>query len=202
MRNALNTPWKVTNEIKRLMLLPAARLYFAWHRVRWGIGWRMFGLPLIQRHGGSHISIGHNLQMRNWFTTNPLGINHRCVLATWSMEAFIHIGDNVGMSGTSIVTETGITIGSRVRIGANSVIADTDFHPLAAAERQAHPKAGQSRPIIIEDDVFLGMNVLVLKGSHIGQGSVIGAGSVVSGQIPPGMIAAGNHARVIRQINA
>ncbi len=87
-------------------------------------------------------------------------------------------------------------------IGANSTICDTDFHPLNPLEREKAPTAGLSRPIIIEADVFIGMNVLILKGSHIGHGSVIGAGSVVSGDIPAGVIAAGNPARVIRDIDA
>ena len=55
--------------------------------------------------------------------------------------------------------------------------------------------------MVIEDEVFIGMNVLILKGSHIGKGSVIGAGSVVSGTIPPGVIAAGNPIKVIREMD-
>lgn len=194
------TPWKVTNEIRRLLLLPFARPYFALHGVGWRPGWRVFGLPLIQRHGGSRIEIGTHLQMRNWFGSNPLGVNHRAVLATWSAEAFINIGSYVGLTGTTLVAESGITIGNRVRIGANSTVADTDFHPLTVEGRLADPKAGKSLPIVIEDDVFIGMNVLILKGSQIGQGSVIGAGSVVTGKVPPHVIVVGNPARVVREL--
>ena len=52
----------------------------------------------------------------------------------------------------------------------------------------------------VEDDVFIGMNCLILKGVTIGKGSVIGAGSVVVKNIPSGVIAAGNPARVIREM--
>ena len=195
----MNTPWKVINEFRRYLLLPIVRLYFAWYGVAWQSGWRIFGWPLIQRHRGSEIVIGKNLQMRNWFSSSPLGVNHRCILATWSAAAIIEIGDSVGLTGTTICAEQAVTIGDRVRVGANSSIVDTDFHPLGAAERSINPRAGRSERVVIEDDVFVGMNVLVLKGSHIGRGSVVGAGSVVAGRIPSGVVAAGNPVRILRE---
>ena len=60
--------------------------------------------------------------------------------------------------------------------------------------------AGRHAPVVIEQDVFIGMNSLILKNVRIGNGSVIGAGSVVVSDIPPGVIAAGNPAQVIRSI--
>jgi acetyltransferase-like isoleucine patch superfamily enzyme len=99
------------------------------------------------------------------------------------------------------VAEDRIVIGDRVTVGANSSIVDTDFHPIDAQQRQADPNAGKTAPIVIEDDVFIGMECLILKGAHIGAGSVIGARSVVTGHIPPGVIAAGSPARVIRRLD-
>lgn len=197
---AFSAPWRVVNEVRRIGLVPLARIYFALHNVKWKEGWRIFGLPLIQRHRGSVIEIGSHLQMRNWFSSNPLGVTHRTILATRSASAGIYVGSHVGLSGATICAESSISIGERVRIGANSVIVDTDFHPLVASERLADPTAGQSRPVTIENDVFIGMHAIILKGSHIGEGSVIGAGSVVSGKIPAGVIAAGNPARVIKSL--
>src|SRR5210317_725783 len=75
--HALDTPWKAFNEMRRIVFTPFYRLYFALHGVAWQPGWRMFGLPLIQKHRGSEIHIGSYLQMRNWFGSNPLGVNHR-----------------------------------------------------------------------------------------------------------------------------
>ena len=198
--NALDTPWKVTNEIHRIGFLPFFRLYFVLQGVAWGDGWQMFGRPLIQKYRGSEIVIGDYLQMRNWFGSNPLGVNHRSILATWSAGAEIRIGDHVGLTGTTIVSESRITIGDHVRVGANSTIVDTDFHPLSAAERDINPRAGKTQEVRIGDHAFIGTNVLILKGSSVGRGSVIGAGSVVTGQIPDMVIAAGNPARVIREI--
>lgn len=196
----LDTPWKVNNELRRYLAWPYIRLYFARHGVAWGPGWRIFGAPLIQRHRGSQIHIGPHLEMRNWFGSNPLGVKHRCILATWTSEALIDIGDSAGLTGVTLCAADSITIGRRVKIGANSTIADTDFHPLDAAERQLNPRNGRTAPVIIEDDVFIGAQALVLKGSHIGKGSVIGAGSVVAGHVPPGVIVAGNPARFVREL--
>lgn len=198
---ARQTPWKAVNELRRYAALPLVRLYFAFSGVTWGAGWMIYGRPLIQRHTGSVITIGRGLNMRNWFGTNPLGVQHRSILATWAADARLEIGDDVGVTGATIVAQTRLSIGDRVFIGANSTLCDTDFHPLQPDVRRVTPSAGIARPIIIEDDVFIGMWSLILKGSHIGRGSVIGAGSVVSGAIPPGVIAAGNPAQVIRALD-
>lgn len=197
----VETPWKVRNELRRYLWLPVIRSYFLVNRVSWGVGWRVYGLPLIQRHGRSRIEIGDHLHMRNWFSSNPLGVHHRSILATWAPGAEISIGSQVNMTGTTIVAEARVLIGNHIRIGANCTIIDTDFHPLVARERRATPRAGASRAVVIEDDVFIGMGSMILKGSHIGQGAIVGAGSVVSGTVPPGTVVAGNPARVVRELD-
>lgn len=195
------TPWKAINELRRYGALPFIRLYFALHGVAWGPGWMIYGRPLIQRHAGSRITIGRGLTMRNWFGSNPLGVHHRSILATWAAGARIEIGDDVGMTGATLVAQTQIRIGDRVFIGANSTLCDTDFHPLRSDDRYSDPTAGVSRPIVIEDDVFIGMSALILKGSRIGRGSIIGAGSVVSGEVPPSAVYAGNPAQLVRRLD-
>lgn len=200
IRAARAAPWKAVTELRRLAALPLIRAYFAVAGVRWGPGWLLYGRPLIQRHAGSRIQIGRGFVMRNWFGSNPLGVDHRGVLCTWRADAYITIGDDVGMTGTVIVAESGVRIGDRVLIGANSTIIDTDFHPLSPAARAIDITAGATRPITIENDVFIGMGALILKGSHIGQGAVIGAGSVVAGHVPEGTIYAGNPARMVGKV--
>lgn len=195
------TPWKAINELRRYGALPYIRLYFALHGVAWGTGWMVYGAPLIQRHAGSRITIGRGLTMRNWFGSNPLGVHHRSILATWAADAQIVLGDDVGMTGATLVAQTAIRVGNRVFIGANSTVCDTDFHPLRSDERNSDPTAGVSRPIVIDDDVFIGMSALILKGSRIGRGSIIGAGSVVSGDVPPNVVYAGNPAQLVRRLS-
>ena len=80
-----------------------------------------------------------------------------------------------------------------MRCGANTYIADTDAH-------SDDYRAGKDRPVIIEDNVWLGLNVVVLKGVRIGKNSLIGANSLVTKDIPANVIAVGNPCRVIKQL--
>jgi serine acetyltransferase len=198
--NARATPWKAVNELRRFSCFPVVRLYFVIHGVRWHSGWHIYGLPVIQRHHGSSISIGDGFWMRNWFSSNPLGVRNRCILATWSPAAEIQIGNEVGMSGVTICAQTRVLIGDRVVLGNNVTITDTDFHPLDPETRRIHFSAGCSEEVAIEEDCFIGMHALILKGAHIGRGALIGAGSVVTDNIPAKVLAAGNPARVIREL--
>ncbi|MBZ0302117.1 MAG: acyltransferase [Anaerolineae bacterium] len=200
LRMAQDTPWKAMNEIERLLLLPLARLQFALAGVSWGADWRLYGLPILQKHRRSTLTLGPGLSLRSTVRSNPLGPNHPVILSTRRPEAVLHIGAHFGMTGGSIVAEERIIIGDRVTIGANCIITDTDFHPLDPQQRQADPMNGATAPVHIDHDVFIGMHCLILKGVTIGAGSIIGAGSVVTHALPPGVIAAGSPARIIREL--
>lgn len=200
LRLARRTPWKVANELRRLALFPVARLYFALVGVSWSQGLKLYGLPIIQKYHPSTLILGSNAELRSLNRSNSLAPNHAVVLTTRRANAVLQIGSDFGMTGGVICAEDRIIIGNRVTIGANCTISDTDFHPLDPLERRRNPLAGRTSPVNIEDDVFIGMECLILKGVTIGTGSVIGAGSVVTHDIPPSVIAAGNPAQVIRQL--
>jgi acetyltransferase-like isoleucine patch superfamily enzyme len=129
-----------------------------------------------------------------------LGPTHPVILCTWQAGAVIEIGKNFAMTGGSLVAANRITIGNDVNIGANSTVIDTDFHPLDPIERRQKPQSSETAAIVIENDVFIGMNCIILKGVTIGQNSVIGAGSVVTRNVPPDVIVAGNPAKIIRSL--
>lgn len=200
MQRLLDTPWKARSELERLMLLPWIRLQFALNGIPWGRGWRFYGVPILQRHRRSRMVLGSGLQLRSSARANPLGASHGVVLCTWQANALLEIGDQFGMTGGSIVAAERILIGSRVIVGANSTIIDTDFHPLDPGLRRIRPADAETAPITVEDDVFIGMNSIVLKGVTLGRGCVVGAGSVVSRSVAPGTIVAGNPARVVGEV--
>lgn len=196
----LDTPWRAWNEARRVMAIPYIRARFAVCGVSWNSRLRVFGAPVIQRHRGSSIVVGQGVAMRSWKTSNPLTPARRVVLATRARGACIVIGNNAGMTGTIIVATREVTVGERVMLGSNTVIVDTDFHPLQPDRRRERPQDGDVEPVHIGDDVFIGMGAIVLKGVSIGARSVIGAGSVVTGDIPPDCVAAGNPACVLRTL--
>lgn len=158
------------------------------------------GTPIIQKCQGSKIRLGPGLVMRSWVTSNPVAPYHPVFLSTRSAGAEISIGDDFGITGGSIIANEQITIGDRVIVGGNCLIVDTDFHPLDKNIRILDPKKAASKPVTIGDDVFIGAQSIILKGTSIGPGSIIGAGSVVSGEIPANVVAAGNPAIIIREL--
>lgn len=163
-----------------------------------GPGLRVIGRPVLRVGVGGVLVGGSRVCLVSRRFANPLVVSRPCTF-TVSRGGALEIGSECGFSGTVIVARERVTIGDRVLVGANSTIVDTDFHPLRAAVRREHPTRGaRTAPVVIEDDVFIGMGVTVLKGSHLGHGCVVGAGAVVSGTFPPGAIVAGNPARVVR----
>jgi acetyltransferase-like isoleucine patch superfamily enzyme len=125
------------------------------------------------------------------------------------------IGDFTLLNGALIMAEEKIDIGSHCLISWNVGIADSDFHPLEPAQRlidaqalapffkdrPARPKL-KTAPVKIADNVWIGMNAVILKGVSIGENSVVAAGSVVTKNVPPNTVAAGNPAVVVRQFSS
>lgn len=124
-------------------------------------------------------------------------------------DAVIEIGDYCYLANASLVCSERIQIGSRVMIAGGVTIADSDFHPLAPAARLADTvalsPAGDrarrpridTRPVRIEDDVWIGYNATILKGVTIGAGALVGPGALVLRDVPPGAEVAGNPAVVV-----
>ena len=122
------------------------------------------------------------------------------------------IGDFTLLNGALIMAEDKIDIGSHCLISWNVGIADSDFHPLEPAQRlidaqalapffkdrPARPKL-KTAPVRIADNVWVGMNAVILKGVTIGENSIVAAGSVVTKSIPPNTVVAGNPAVIVKE---
>jgi acetyltransferase-like isoleucine patch superfamily enzyme len=193
----VDTPWKGWNDLRRWLVWPYVRILFRVNGISWGQGWRLYGIPIVQKHRGSHMILGSDLQLRSAVRSNPLAPNHPVVLCTWHEGALLQVGSRFAMTGGTLCAAERITIGERVTVGANSIIVDNDFHPMDPEVRQRTSSGGKTLPVTIEDDAFIGMNCLILKGVTIGQGSVIGAGSVVTRDVPPHTVVAGNPANAL-----
>jgi acetyltransferase-like isoleucine patch superfamily enzyme len=170
-----------------------------------------------------NIIVGENTVMdsavcfKNYHSSLPIGLKVGKNVTFWrtSLAAEengkIEIGDNCYISNASLVCSEKISIGNNVLIAGGVTIADSDFHPVAPAARLADTIAISAvgnrskrpdiatKPVIIEDDVWIGFNATILKGIRIGAGSIIAAGALVIGDVPPNSEVAGNPARVLKR---
>jgi len=122
-------------------------------------------------------------------------------LSTWQTDKLngeLYIGSYVLMSpGINIRCAKKITIGKSTMIASDVSITDSDWHGIYdRTDYVASPKE-----VVIEENVWIGERSLILKGSKIGKNSIIGAGSVVTGEIPPNSVYAGNPAKFIKQLD-
>ncbi len=141
------------------------------------------------------LALGDRVRVYTWTTFNvePTGV--------------VEVGDDSILVGAMFMCNQRISIGRRVIISYNVTIADSDFHPRDPAQRRQDAIANSpfgdksqrpailSRPVVIEDDAWIGIGAIILKGVRIGRGARIGAGSVVTSDVPAGVTVAGNPAR-------
>jgi acetyltransferase-like isoleucine patch superfamily enzyme len=123
--------------------------------------------------------------------------------------ARVTVGDFCYFTNAVLLCELEVRIGSYVVIGWNATVADTDFHPVAPAERIADAVAcsplgdGRARPdiarlpVVIGDDVWIGPNATILKGVTIGNGAFVEPGSLVTDDVAPRTRVLGNPAQVV-----
>jgi acetyltransferase-like isoleucine patch superfamily enzyme len=182
------------------------RLYSTWigkvnlisKNIQFGKYIVFYGKTYFYRAPFSTIVIGNNVEFRSDKNSNLIGICKMNIVSTLERGAEILIGDSSGFSGVSIGAAKRIVIGANVMVGANTVITDTNWHDIDPNLR--HMKDSAPGFVTIEDNVFIGYGCIILKNVKIGQNSVIGAGSVVTKDIPANVIAAGNPCVVLKEL--
>jgi acetyltransferase-like isoleucine patch superfamily enzyme len=167
-----------------------------------GGGVRFDGLPIVGGCELGEISIGDRAVLASLTRATDLGVRSAVILRLMAPGARIRIGADSGLSGTVICAAVSVDIGARALIGADVMIFDTDFHnPEAVGRRYADSDWKRiSAPVTIGDDVFIGTRAIIQKGVSIGEGSIIGAASVVISNVPPYTMVAGNPARAIWKV--
>tara|TARA_R110002049_G_scaffold75916_1_gene195375 strand:- start:8323 stop:8874 length:552 start_codon:yes stop_codon:yes gene_type:complete len=142
-----------------------------------------------------NIKLGDHVSLNSY----PDGDIYKTGLLTYFKESIIVIGNNCNLNGTIIHCNNRVTIGSNCMFGPGTKIVDNDSHRISIdiCERRKVPI---SNPITIEDNVWIGMNSLVLKGVSIGKNSIIAAHSVVTKNVPENVLVAGNPAKIIKTL--
>jgi len=114
--------------------------------------------------------------------------------------ARLTLGDRVGLSSSVIAAGNSVEIGEDTILGAGSMVLDNDFHSLGPRFSWLTEYSKNSKPVKIGRGCFLGARSMILKGVTLGDRVIIGAGSVVTKDVPAYSIAAGNPARVVGSI--
>ena len=176
---------------------------FKMEGIIYGKNIKIFGVPIVyvSKHGGI-IKIGDAFSMNSGRYYNQIGRQQKCFLIVGDNSKII-IGNNVGISSTAIICYKEIEIEDNVKIGGNTVIYDSDFHDLDYKKRNSIPEDTSNvrkLKVTIKKNAFIGSHSTILKGVTIGENSIVGAASVVSSDIPPNQIWAGNPAKFIRAI--
>lgn len=140
------------------------------------------GRPMISAKG--IINIGYKVAIWSVFERTKLLVHSGATLT---------IGDHSRINGVHIAVLKEVRIGRYVRIAPYTIILDGDFHDI-----YDHYKEGANSPVIIGDHVWIATRVIILKGVHIGEGSVVAAGSLVTRDVPPYSVVAGVPAKVIK----
>lgn len=176
--------------------------------------WTDGQLPTNVRLGAETVIMGELAFKRFYSRRDPaLTIGSGCTMEgvhfALGQEASLTIGSHCYFTNAILLCEQSLTIGDYVFIGWNVTIADSDFHPIAPAERIADALAcsplgkGRTRPpvasapVVIENDVWIGPSAAILKGVRIAAGAFIEPGSLITQDVPAGARVMGNPARVI-----
>lgn len=165
--------------------------------IKYGMGFQSCGRITFVFLGGS-MQIGDNVYINSKRIADPIGGQDRTIIQL--NNGNIRIGNRVGISNAAICSSNSITIEDDVCIGAGCKIYDTDFHSSIAEYRLQGNTHVKTAPVVIKEKAFIGGHSIILKGITIGKEAIVGAGSVVTSDIPDGEIWAGNPARFIKKV--
>ena len=195
--------------MKRVFYIFYNWLFFKLKGVLLGKNFKVYNRVFLKKTPNSKMIIGDNFTFTSGNGLNPITSNTIGELRL-DDQAELIIGDNCGMSSAVLWAYKSITIGNNVLIGGGCLIMDSDRHSIDYRIRNGNirdekgkkidTQSAKTAPIVIEDDVLIGARVIILKGVKIGARSIIGAGSVVTKDIPSDVIAGGNPCKVIQSI--
>jgi maltose O-acetyltransferase len=178
---------------------PGSLWRFFWLAIYYGIARHLFVSHQYPPFGGLSKRI-RRLACQNIFKAAGKNINVERG-AHFGSGAHIEIGDNSGIGKYCQVPDN-IKIGNDVMMGPEVLVFARNHHHEDLTIPMRLQGARESPPVTIGDDTWIGARVIILPGVNIGHGVIVGAGSVVTKDVPPYAICAGNPARVLKYRNA
>lgn len=187
MVKAAKDPRVALTELHCLLRGHAFKLWCKVTRKRFSAGRSLRLEGRIHLKGQGRVTFGNNVRVGMLVTP-----------WTHSRSALIEIGSDSYINGTSFGCQELIRVGPRAILGRCRIM-DTNFHSLSPA-RHSRDAPVKTRPVILEENVWIAANAGLLPGTHIGKNSVVGFGAVCSGDYPADVLIAGNPARVVKSI--
>jgi acetyltransferase-like isoleucine patch superfamily enzyme len=188
-QDALQNVRLIPQAIKLLFLHMQLRI----HGVVYGSKLRG-NLCIIKNRG--KIEIGNNVSLNSY----PDGELFKTGLLTHLDSASIRIGDNCLLNGAVVHSNDKITIGDDCMFGPGVVILDNDSHNISIDPTTRRKGKIDTSPVIIGNNVWIGMHSIIMKGVHIGDNSIVAAGSVLTKDVPPNQLFGGNPAGFLKNL--
>ncbi len=215
----LRIGWRFVNDFSlpapRWLTVPLVAVFLS---LRWAYYFVLrvfFCEPFFKAHCTSYGKRVHTGVFFHWFSGrgrlivgDHVTVDGMCSIsfaARYSPNPTLIIGDHTGIGHkTTITVGDRIQIGRHCRIGTHVFIFDAPGHPLdPELRRQGKPSMPEEvKPVVIEDNVWIGSGAVVLPGVTIGEGSVVAAGSVVMTSVPRNALVAGNPARMVQTLKS
>jgi len=168
-----------------------------------GEGLILNGIPLFDVISDAKIEIGNNVTLTSRNYNYHINLHSPVKLFADRPGALIRIGDNCRIHGSCIHAYERIEIGKNCLIAANCNIMDSNGHDISFPDLENRINThGKVKPVRIGDNVWIGADSFILPGVTIGNGSVISANSVVVSDIPENVVAGGNPAVIIKEMNS
>lgn len=181
------------SRIFKILHLMGLHAKMKFYRVKYGK--KIRGNRVVLKNEGK-IIIGDRVSLNSFPGEEPYKTGLQC----HCKESVISIGNDCNLNGTMIHCRTSVSIGNFCMFGPGSKIVDNDSHRLSIDVKERR-KPPNSAPILIEDNVWVGMNSLILKGVKIGKNSIVAAYSVVTKPVPENVLVAGNPAKIIKKLS-
>ncbi|PYF79862.1 acetyltransferase-like isoleucine patch superfamily enzyme [Marinomonas alcarazii] len=160
------------------------------------------GKPIIQISKNAKIALGKNVTLNSLNYGYHANMYSPVKLMADREHAIIKIGDNTRINGACLHAYNSIEIGKNCLIAANVQILDASGHELSFENPSNRINtSSEGKPVVIEDNVWIGLNAIILAGVRIGQGSVIGANTVVTKDVPSMVVFVGSPGKVVKKVD-
>lgn len=197
--NLIKSLWTAYGKAIRAMYSVITRFRLICCGAKVGKGLSVRGWVHLHISPKADVIIGNDVMLKSGFADNPTACSLRTGISC-ARGARMVIGDDTGLFGVTVICMKSVTIGSETLIAGGTHIYDSDFHSLDPSERNGGDDEAITLPVTIGSQCWIGSRCLILRGVTIGDQAVIGAGSVVTKDVPPRQVWAGNPAKFIKEI--